>query len=304
MPTVVSELTTEFYNKVEDIKDGAEHDVADTDAMSIRWNEVLAVYAVKVNTDPKNAMEVATLDDDKVEKLRGVLNDMVCLSHSTITETQERTALDDDGIETTETVTVTILIITLKQKSIDEMAEQYGFSQAQKDQLNELLSPEYADLWAALLGGYSGGNGEILIGDGSYIPKDIFSWPLADSFPITSNFGYRKDPFTGATKYHGGIDLGAPEGTPVLAAADGTVIAANSTDSWGGGYGYYVKIQHDGTYSSLYAHCSRIAVTNGQEVKRGQVIGYIGSTGRSTGSHLHFEIYKDGIRTNPLSYFE
>jgi murein DD-endopeptidase MepM/ murein hydrolase activator NlpD len=177
------------------------------------------------------------------------------------------------------------------QKSADEMAEQYGFSGAQKDQIHELLSPEYADLWAQLLGGYANGSSEILIGDGSHAPKDIFSWPLADNFPITSNFGYRKDPFTGETKYHGGVDLGAPGGTPILAAADGTVIVANANDSWGGGWGYYVKIQHNGTYATLYAHCSKIAVTGGQEVKKGQVIAYVGTTGNSTGNHLHFEVY-------------
>ena len=107
------------------------------------------------------------------------------------------------------------------------------------------------------------------------------------------------------TSYHGGLDIGAPEGTPILAAADGIVVVANSTDSLGGGWGYYVKIQHTGTaYSTLYAHCSRIAVAKNQEVKKGEVIGYVGSTGRSTGNHLHWEVYKDGARINPLDFFE
>ncbi|MDL2287048.1 M23 family metallopeptidase [Eubacteriales bacterium OttesenSCG-928-G02] len=84
----------------------------------------------------------------------------------------------------------------------------------------------------------------------------------------------------------------------------GIVVVANSSDSWGGGWGYYVKIKHNDTYSTLYAHASRIAVINGQEVKKGQVIAYVGTTGNSTGNHLHFEVYKDGSRTNPLGYFD
>lgn len=101
-----------------------------------------------------------------------------------------------------------------------------------------------------------------------------------------------------------GLDIGAPAGTPILASADGVVTVANSTDSWGYGYGYHVKIKHNETCETLYAHCSNIAVTYGQEVKKGQVIGYVGTTGNSTGKHLHFEVYKDGERTNPLGYFE
>ncbi len=303
MPGVISELTTEFYTKIDDIKNKNPHDVVDIDAMSINWPEVLAVYAVKTNTDPDNPADVATLDDDKVEKLRAVLNDMTSLSYSLKTESQERTVTGDDGKETTETVTITRLIITLNQKSADEMATQYGFSAKQKEQMQELLSPDYADLWAQLLGGYSNGSGEIGNPDGSHVPKDIFSWPIGEGFSITSNYGYRKDPFTGETKYHGGTDIGAPEGTPILAAADGTVIVANANDSWGGGWGYYVKISHNSTYATLYAHCSKIAVVNGQAVKKGQIIAYVGTTGNSTGNHLHFEVYKDGSRTNPMGYF-
>jgi murein DD-endopeptidase MepM/ murein hydrolase activator NlpD len=308
MLSVVSELTTEFYGKVEEIKTNNTHDVVDIGAMSIRWDEVLAVYAVKVNTAPDNPAEVATLDDDKVEKLRGVLNDMTALKHELKTETQERTVTTTDTsgneVETTETVTVIRLIISLEQKSADELASKYGFDKAQKDNLHELLSPDYADLWAQLLGSYSAGSGEIGIADGSHIPKDIFDWPIGEGFSITSGYGYRKDPFDGSTKYHGGIDIGCPEGTPILAAADGTVIIANSTDSWGGGWGYFVNLQHENGLSTLYAHCSKISVINEQEVKQGQVIAYVGSTGNSTGNHLHFEVWKNGSRTNPLSYFE
>jgi murein DD-endopeptidase MepM/ murein hydrolase activator NlpD len=308
MPAVVTELTTEFYSRIEDIKSQNAHDVVEVEAMSIDWREVLALYAVKVNTDADNAMEVATLDDAKIEKLRDVLNDTVNLTHSIRTESYGHTVTttDKDGKtkDATETVTVTILVISMSKKSADEMAAQYCFSDTQATQMHELLSPDYASLWAALIGGYVPGNGEIGISDGNHVPKDIFDWPIGAGYSVTSGFGYRKDPFTGETRYHGGVDIAAPEGTPILAAADGTVIVANATDSWGGGWGYYVKLKHNDTYATLYAHCSRIAVANGQEVKKGQVIAYVGTTGNSTGNHLHFEVYLNGTRTNPLDYFE
>ena len=218
MPAVVSELTTEFYGKIEEIKNNNPHDVADVGAMSIRWDEVLAVYAVKVNTDPKNGMDVVTIDDGKVEKLRGVLNDMVTLSYSVKTETQERTVTttDADGkeIETTETVTIKILVITMEQKSPEDMAVKYGFNAEQKSNMYELLDPQYADLWAALLGGSSAGKGEIGTPDGSRIPKGIFSWPMGEGFSITSNFGYRKDPLTGECSEPRKTDI--DESTPVV----------------------------------------------------------------------------------------
>ena len=81
-----------------------------------------------------------------------------------------------------------------------------------------------------------------------------------------------------------------PEGTPILAAADGTVTIANALDSWGGSYGYHVKLDHGGGLTTLYAHCSSICVTAGQQVKAGEVIAYVGHTGRATGPHLHFEV--------------
>lgn len=118
-------------------------------------------------------------------------------------------------------------------------------------------------------------------------------WPLPVAGTITSPQGYRTDPFTGEVSYHSGTDISAPEGTPILAAADGTVTIANATDSWGGSYGYYVKIDHGGGLTTLYAHCSGICVKVGQQVQTGQVIAYVGHTGRATGSHLHFEVKKE-----------
>ena len=131
----------------------------------------------------------------------------------------------------------------------------------------------------------------------------IFQWPLPDAYSITSNFGEREDPYSGEISSHTGTDIAAPLGTPILAASDGTVTIANATDSWGGSYGFYVKIDHGNGFETLYAHCSAICVVPGQTVQQGEVIGYIGSTGASTGEHLHFEVWRSGLRENAMTYF-
>ena len=142
-----------------------------------------------------------------------------------------------------------------------------------------------------LLGGFVQGSGDVMTpGMDTVFADGVLQWPLPIAGTITSPQGYRTDPITGEISYHSGTDITAPEGTPILAAADGTVTIANATDSWGGSYGYYVKIDHGSGLTTLYAHCSSICVTAGQQVKSGQVIAYVGQTGRATGPHLHFEI--------------
>jgi murein DD-endopeptidase MepM/ murein hydrolase activator NlpD len=112
------------------------------------------------------------------------------------------------------------------------------------------------------------------------------SFPVAGINPITSAFGWRVHPISGQQRMHNGTDIGAPLGTPVIAAYSGTVAAAQ----WSGGYGLMVTLRHvDGTQESRYAHLSEIFVEPGQEIAQGQVIGRVGSTGLSTGPHLHFE---------------
>ena len=103
--------------------------------------------------------------------------------------------------------------------------------------------------------------------------------------------------------YHNGTDIAAPEGTPILAAAAGTVTIANGVDPWGGSYGYHIKIDHGNGLETLYAHCSAICVRVGQQVQQGEVIGYVGSTGNSTGNHLHFEARVNGESTPVIKDF-
>ncbi len=115
---------------------------------------------------------------------------------------------------------------------------------------------------------------------------------------LTSPFGFRRDPFTGKIKHHDGIDISAPEGTPIVAPADGIVRSVR----WVKGYGLMIEIDHGFGVTTRYGHCSRSAVRQGQFVRRGQVIGYVGNTGRSTGPHLHYEVRVMGRPINPIKY--
>lgn len=119
-------------------------------------------------------------------------------------------------------------------------------------------------------------------------------WPLPGVTYISDHFG--------GARGHKGMDIAGPWGTPIVAAADGQVIEANATDSWGYSWGYYVLIYHNGTYSTRYAHMSSVAVSTGQYVTAGTIIGYEGNTGNSFGAHLHFEVYENGTRVNPARF--
>ena len=127
-----------------------------------------------------------------------------------------------------------------------------------------------------------------------------YVWPLPCSQRVTSRFGTRADPFTGESRYHSGIDIDGfgNDGAPVIAAASGEVITA----AYDSAYGNYVIIDHGGT-STVYAHMSGLAVSYGQTVSQGETIGYVGATGRATGTHLHFEVYVGDERVDPAQYF-
>jgi murein DD-endopeptidase MepM/ murein hydrolase activator NlpD len=117
---------------------------------------------------------------------------------------------------------------------------------------------------------------------------------------MASGFGYRIDPFTKASKFHFGMDFTAPRGTPVYATGDGKVVRADNSAS---GYGKHIRIDHGYGYESLYAHLYKYNVRRGERVKRGDLIGFVGSTGRSEAPHLHYEIFKDNRRINPINFY-
>ena len=136
--------------------------------------------------------------------------------------------------------------------------------------------------------------------DVAYIGADGFCSPIGAGWEsrVTSEFGYRRDPFTGETRGHTGMDLAVPTGTPIRAALPGTVTVSQYNSS----YGYYVMIDHGGGLSTLYAHNSRLVARVGDAVGAGDIVSISGSTGRSTGPHLHFEVRINGERTDPRYY--
>ena len=128
-------------------------------------------------------------------------------------------------------------------------------------------------------------------------------WPLPGRYKISSLFGNRADPFTGRRDNHTGTDIPAPGGTPIYAAKDGVVTTVNA-NRYASSYGYYCIISHGSGYATLYAHQNQVPIVKeGQTVKKGQVIGYVGSTGRSTGNHLHFELRVNGVRNDVLKLY-
>ena len=145
------------------------------------------------------------------------------------------------------------------------------------------------------------GTGVEITAFSSPIPQRTISVPSRmplEGSQLTSGYGMRTHPVLGSRRQHQGIDLAAPTGTPVYATADGLVGRAD----WYSSYGLYISVNHGAAMETRYAHLSRLAVTAGDFVKKGDVIGYVGSTGRSTGPHLHYEVRVEGVAVNPIPY--
>jgi len=166
MQSVVREINTEYDDRLEEIKNGTAHDVLEMSGSRAVWKEVLAVYSVKTTTDPDNPQEVATMDENKKELLSNIFWEMNEISSRTETKTETVITESDDGhgniVQTETTVTRTYLYIVVSHKSAEEMAEQYGFNDEQRQQLAELLAEENNSLWSAVLYGISYGDGEIV----------------------------------------------------------------------------------------------------------------------------------------------
>lgn len=141
-------------------------------------------------------------------------------------------------------------------------------------------------------GGNNGGNG------GTNAGGFLFPLPAGSGVVITSPYGYRYHPIDGAYRFHNGVDLAVAQGTPVYATKSGTV----TTATFSSGYGYYVTINHGDGFSSLYGHMTHYTVSSGDYVNQGDLIGYVGSTGYSTGPHLHFTMFYNGSTVNPMDY--
>ena len=210
--------------------------------------------------------------------------------------TRTVTTVDGDGneVEIEETYTVAVPISDL-QETYQNIGQLTGTEATPEQRAN-------ADSVYNVVkyGASTGTEGWIPGADVPYIGADGFCSPIGAGWEsrVTSEFGYRRDPFTGETRGHTGMDLAVPTGTPVRAALPGTVVAAQYHSS----YGYYVMIDHGNGLSTLYAHNSQLLVRVGQTVETGDIVSLSGSTGRSTGPHLHFEVRVNGQRTNPRYY--
>lgn len=213
-------------------------------------------------------------------------------------EERTRTVTTDNGdgttTETEETYTVAIPITDLVQ-IYENISAVTGSEVTSEQQFN-------ADsVYSLLRYGYTGSGSGFAGSDVPFIGADGFCSPIGEHWRnvVTSEFGSRIDPITGQRRGHTGIDLAVPTGTPIRAALPGTV-TVSAYDS--GGYGYYVMIDHGNGLTTLYGHCSQLLVSVGRTVEAGTVVAMSGSTGRSTGPHLHFEVRINGDRVNPRSY--
>lgn len=166
MQTVVQEINTDYDTKLQAEKDAVSYDVLEMSGSRAVWKEVLAVYAVKTNTDQDNPQEVATMDDSKKQLLKDIFWEMNAISSRTESKTETQITETDDGhgniVQTETTVTRIYLYITVSHKTVDEMAAQYGFNQEQNDYLAELLKDENNPLWSQVLYGIAGGDGQIV----------------------------------------------------------------------------------------------------------------------------------------------
>lgn len=242
------------------------------------WPEVLAVFAVHTNLNADS--DVVAINAAQKQRIQDTFWAMHTITYEVeeVDVTPDPTEDDPDPEQQTEY----ILHLTVSSKTVDELAELYNFTQDQKDILHELLSDEMRPTLLALCGGSIG-----IIEDGE------LCWPLPGHTYISCNFG-EEDAY--GNSGHRGTDIPAPEGTPILAAHGGTVIISG----WNNSYGNQVLLDNGAGLSTRYAHMTAAAVSAGETVTAGQVIGYVGNTGDSTGFHLHFEVMQNGVRVNPL----
>ena len=281
---IVAETNADFGTAINDIVSAhpecsettMEYDYEDGHTWASYWPEVLAVFAVQNNLN--NDGDVVVIDESK----KRLIQDTFWAMHEISAEVEEVTVTPEptEDEPDPEPATEYILHIAVSSKSVDALADLYRFTQDQRDILHQLLSEEMRPSLLALCGGIAVADGELC-------------WPLPGHTYISCHFG-EMDAFGNAG--HRGTDSPAPEGTPILAAHSGTVLVSGWNDS----YGNQVLLDNGAGLSTRYAHMTASAVTAGETVTAGQVIGYVGSTGDSTGNHLHFEVMQDGVRVNPM----
>lgn len=239
------------------------------EGVNVNWQEVIAIDSVRLKQSFKKSNSERAHD----------------LARMFVYKTGECTYCVGEGEKRTCTTYPVFGLLTM-----DEVMNELGFSNKQKAEARDFLITDLS----------------FLLDEGTGLPDNWIprigpmDWPALGFFYVSSGFGTRSDPFTGEIRRHTGVDIAGDLGVPVVAANDGIVISAGSS----GGYGKLIIVDHGNGLNTYYAHLDSINVKTGQGVRKGMKIGEIGSTGRSTGPHLHFEVRVNGNPDDPLTYYK
>ncbi len=230
----------------------------------------------------------------KTEELNAQV-DAACDLIANLSEQADDAQAEYDAIAQAQAATEARIDELLRQQAAEEEARRRAEEEARRLREQQENNNNNNNSGGSDNSGSSGNSG----GSTYAVSLTNLMWPVPGCNIITSRFGYRVSPTAGASSYHGGLDIGAQAGAAIVSAEAGTVILASPL----GGYGNCVMVDHGGGIVTLYGHMSSIAVSSGQYVSQGQTIGYVGSTGISTGPHCHFEIRVNGSQTDPAPYF-
>lgn len=266
-PTTVHErVPMASPSQVKPYQDAAASVGAET-GLTIDWRPMLAIDAVRLDQDfsQSNSARAHALAESFVKKTEETVKDPQTGETTTVTHYRLRSGGE---------------VMNLLGLSTEDQAKVQAMLEIDLSQLADIGVPDVPPDWVPH-------------------PSPGWTWPVPGVYHLTSGFGPRIDPVEGIDGFHYGLDIGASAGTPIVAAKPGIVIVAGP---WGD-YGNAVAIKHDDGTSTRYGHMSRVAVRRGQQVNAGDVIGYVGSTGKSTGSHLHFEVRVGDEAVDPLRFF-
>ena len=191
------------------------------------------------------------------------------------------------------------VLLTEKNEQINQVTAEIGDKEAQIEEYKAIIAQETAEI-AALEKAVAADKAALAESQRRVYNGGVFAWPCPKYTRISDNYGMRMHPTLGVEMMHNGVDMAAPYGTAIVAAYDGKVVAADYSSSMGN----YVMIDHGSGLYTIYMHCSSLSVTRGQEVSKGQNIAAVGSTGRSTGNHLHFGVRLNGNYVSPWNYLK
>ncbi|MCD7927529.1 MAG: peptidoglycan DD-metalloendopeptidase family protein [Oscillospiraceae bacterium] len=254
-----------------------EYDNALTDALE---QDRLAIEAAK-----------AAMEEYQAEQVAARAEQVAAREEQEAAKQEQESALSELNSQKSELASKTASIDALVAE-MEEEQELYESQISELENKNSEIDSEIAQAQAAL-------EAQVSAGTVTVTTQSDYIWPLPGYYTLTSLYGSRADPITGQADNHKGIDIPAPKGTSILAARGGVVI----TSGYHSSYGNYVVVSHGNNDSTLYAHMSSRAVSVGDTVSQGQVLGYVGSTGRSTGNHLHFEVRVSGSRCDPINMY-